>query len=194
MAKKKPATRVAAKTAAQKKSTAPRTGVAGKKAAGKTAAGKRAGAKTSARKTLKTKARAAAPLKARRPKQRIAISHHREEDFKADGLRTYAQYRDLGISEASHGLAQAHVIRLIGPCNPAEVSKLHFHDVEFQMVYVLKGWVKTYMEGQGETLMQQGSAWTQPPRIKHLIMDYSDDVELLEVILPAEFKTVELAS
>ena len=129
-----------------------------------------------------------------RPKQRIAISHHREEDFKADGLRTYAQYRDLGIADASHGLAQAHVIRLIGPCNPAEVSKLHFHDVEFQMVYVLKGWVKTYMEGQGETLMKEGSAWTQPPRIKHLILDYSDDVELLEVILPAEFKTVELAA
>jgi hypothetical protein len=113
-----------------------------------------------------------------RPKQRIAISHHREEDFKADGLRSYAHYRDLGIAEASHGLAQAHVIRLIGPCNPVEVSKLHYHDVEFQMVYVLKGWVKTYMEGQGETLMKEGSAWTQPPRIKHLIMDYSDDVEL----------------
>ena len=64
---------------------------------------------------------------------------------------------DLGIADASHGLAQAHVIRLIGPCNPAEVSKLHFHDVEFQMVYVLKGWVKTYMEGQGETMMKEGS-------------------------------------
>jgi quercetin dioxygenase-like cupin family protein len=62
------------------------------------------------------------------------------------------------------------------------------------MVYVLKGWVKTYMEGQGETLMTEGSSWTQPPRIKHLIMDYSDDVELLEVILPAEFKTVELGA
>jgi hypothetical protein len=49
------------------------------------------------------------------------------------------------------------------------------------------------MEGQGETLMKEGSAWTQPPRSKHRIMDYSDDVELLEVILPAEFKTVELA-
>ena len=96
--------------------------------------------------------------------------------------------------EASHGLAQAHVIRLQGPCDPNEVSKLHFHDVEFQMVYVLKGWVKTYMDGQGETLMKEGSCWTQPPRIKHLIMDYSDDVELLEVILPAEFKTVELAT
>ena len=185
MAKQKAASRSAAQTAVKKKW-----------------AGHKAAAKSSARKTAKSKARgvpaAKKPAKAAkskaRPKQRIAISHHREEDFKADGLRTYAQYRDLGISQASHGLAQAHVIRLIGPCNPAEVSKLHYHDVEFQMVYVLKGWVKTYLEGQGETLMKQGSAWTQPPRIKHLIMDYSDDVELLEVILPAEFKTVELAS
>jgi hypothetical protein len=172
---RKPKSRAAAKTAAQKKSPA-----------------RKASAKSSARK--KIKARAAPPAKRARPKQRIAISHHREEDFKADGLRTYARYRDLGIAEASHGLAQAHVVRLIGPCNPAEVSKLHFHDIEFQMIYVLKGWVKTYMEGQGETMMQQGSAWTQPPRIRHLIMDYSDDVELLEVILPAEFKTVELTT
>ena len=162
-------------------------------------AGHRTSAKTSARKAIKSKARSAPAAKpkaksAARPKQRIAISHHREEDFKADGLRAYAKYRDLGIAEASSGLARAHVIRLIGPCNPEEVSKLHFHDVDFQMVYVLKGWVKTYMEGQGETMMQQGSAWTQPPRIKHLVMDYSDDVELLEVILPADFKTVELTT
>jgi hypothetical protein len=172
---KKPTARAATKTATQKKSPA-----------------RKAAAKSTARKKLTSKGRAAATPKRARPKQRIAISHHREEDFKADGLRTYAHYRDLGIAEASQGLAQAHVIRLIGPCNPAEVSKLHFHDVDFQMVYVLKGWVKTYMEGQGETLMKQGSAWTQPPKIKHLIMDYSDDVELLEVILPAEFRTVEL--
>jgi len=62
------------------------------------------------------------------------------------------------------------------------------------MVYVLKGWVKTYMEGEGENLMQQGSAWTQPPRVKHMILDYSDDVELLEVILPADFETKELTA
>lgn len=149
-------------------------------------------AASSARKVVKAKAATPAPKTPARPKQRIAISHHREEDFKADGLRAYAKYRDLGIAAATHGLAQAHVIRLQGPCNPDEVSKLHFHHVDFQMVYVLKGWVKTYMEGQGETLMKQGSAWTQPPKIKHMILDYSDDVELLEVILPAEFKTVEL--
>jgi len=193
MARKKPAkkltkkpARAASRSSAQKKSPARKSPA--RKAAGKAAA------KPSARKKLASKGRTPAPVKRARPKQRIAISHYRNEDFKADGLRTYAHYRDLGIADASHGLAQAHVIRLIGPCNPAEVSKLHFHDVDFQMVYVLKGWVKTYMEGQGETMMRQGSAWTQPPKIKHLIMDYSDDVELLEVILPAEFKTVELAS
>jgi uncharacterized RmlC-like cupin family protein len=174
MAKQKPTSRAASRTTAQKKTPARKTA-----------------AKSTARKTKINRGIPAA--KRPRLKQRIAISHHREEDFKADGLRTYAQYRDLGIAAATNGVAQAHVIRLIGPCNPAEVSKLHFHDVEFQMIYVLKGWVKTYMEGQGETLMKEGSAWTQPPRIKHLIMDYSDDVELLEVILPAEFKTVELA-
>jgi hypothetical protein len=194
MAKQKAASRTAAQTAVKKKWS-----------------GHKAAAKSSARKTVKSKvkskARRAPAAKSRtaskaakatksraRPKQRIAVSHHREEDFKADGLRAYARYRDLGIADASHGLAQAHVIRLIGPCNPAEVSKLHFHDIDFQMVYVLKGWVKTYLEGQGETLMKEGSAWTQPPRIKHMILDYSDDVELLEVILPAEFKTVELTS
>ena len=182
MAKQKPKSRAASRKPAQKKSPAR------KSAAGKTAA------KSTARKKLKAKGRASAPVKRVRPKQRIAISHHRDEDFKADGLRSYAKYRDLGVAEASQGLARAHVIRLIGPCDPAEVSKLHFHDVDFQMVYVLKGWVKTYMEGQGETLMKEGSSWTQPPRIKHLIMDYSDDVELLEVILPADFKTVELGA
>jgi mannose-6-phosphate isomerase-like protein (cupin superfamily) len=181
MAKKKTSkksnTRAASRTSAQKKSP-PR----------------KAAAKSSARKALKSKGRPAPSVKRARPKQRIAVSHHRDEDFKADGLRAYAKYRDLGVAAASNGLAQAHVIRLIGPCNPQEVSKLHFHDVDFQMVYVLKGWVKTYMEGQGETLMQQGSSWTQPPKIKHMILDYSDDVELLEVILPAEFKTVELTA
>jgi uncharacterized cupin superfamily protein len=172
MAKKKPGARAAAKTLTQKKSPA-------RKAA------------SSARKKIKRAG--TAPGRAR-PKQRVAISHHHDEAFKADGLRAYAHYRDLGIADATGGLARAHVIRLVGPCKSEEVAKLHYHDVEFQMVYVLKGWVKSYIEGVGETLMTQGSSWTQPPRIRHMILDYSDDVELLEVILPADFKTVELTA
>jgi hypothetical protein len=175
--KKQKKTRAASKRAAQKKSP-PRKTVA----------------KPTARKKLASKGRAPIAAKRLRPKQTVAMSHHREEDFKADGLRAYAQYRDLGIADATHGLARAHVIRLIGPCNPEEVSKLHFHDVEFQMVYVLKGWVKAYMEGVGETTYRQNACWTQPPKVRHLIMDYSDDVELLEVILPADFETVELTA
>src|SRR5690349_23589464 len=177
MAKQKAASRSAAQPAVKKKWT-----------------GLRKAAKPSARKAIKSKGRTGAAKPKARPKQRIAVSHHREEDFKTDGLRAYAHYRDLGIKDATHGLAQAHVIRLQGPCNPQEVSKLHYHDVEFQMVYVLKGWVKSYMEGVGETTFQVGSSWTQPPKIKHLIMDYSDDVELLEVILPADFETKELTA
>ena len=173
---KKPAARAVAKSAVQKK--LPR----------------KAAVKTSARRKLKSKGSVPVPAKKARPKQRVAISHRRDEDFKADGLRAYAKYRDLGIADATHGLARAHVIRLIGPCNPDEVSKLHYHDVEFQMVYVLKGWVKTYMEGVGQTTFQVGGSWTQPPKIRHLIMDYSDDVELLEVILPADFATKELTA
>ena len=182
MAKKKPKSRAATSKSSQKKSSTRKTSA------------RKAAAKSTARRKLKSKGRAAAVVKRARPKQRVAISHYRDEDFKADGLRTYAKYRDLGVAEASSGVAQAHVIRLIGPCEREVVSKLHFHDVDFQMVYVLKGWVKTYMEGVGETTFQIGSSWTQPSRIKHLIMDYSDDVELLEVILPADFKTVELAA
>ncbi len=184
MARQKTTSRAAAQPAVKKKWT-------GLRGAAKTSA------KTSARKAIKSKGRSTAAAKSvakpkARPKQRIAVSHHREEDFKSDGLRAYAKYRDLGIKDATHGAAQAHVIRLIGPCNPQEVSKLHYHDIEFQMVYVLKGWVKTYMEGQGELLMKEGGCWTQPPKVRHMILDYSDDVELLEVILPGEFRTVEL--
>jgi hypothetical protein len=41
-------------------------------------------------------------------------------------------------------------------------------------------------------VMRPGSAWQQPPNIKHKVLDYSDDCEVLEVILPADFETKEL--
>jgi uncharacterized cupin superfamily protein len=163
-----------------------------KKSADQKTSAQRRTAKSSRRKPQAKAMRPAAHVaKPRRPKQRVAISHHREEDF-ATGLRSYAKYRDLGIADATRGMVRAHVIRFVEPCDPAVVSKRHFHDTEFQMVYVLKGWVKTELEGQGEVLMREGSSWTQPPKIKHVINDYSNDCELLEIILPADFDTVEL--
>ena len=145
--------------------------------------------KTSTKKS--TAASRAKPKAKVRPKQTFNANHFREEDFRADGLRTYAKYRDLGMSKASNGLLQAHVIRLVPPCDPKVVSKRHYHDVDVQMIYVLKGWIKGEYDGQVVT-MRQGGAWLQPPKIKHTVLDYSDDCELLEIILPAEFDTVEL--
>jgi uncharacterized RmlC-like cupin family protein len=150
-------------------------------------------AKTTARRSSarRSAARAKPKQKAKaRPKQTFMVNHHDEADFE-QGLRAYAKYRDLGISKATNGLAQAHVIRLIGPCDPAVVSKRHYHDVDCQMIYVLKGWIRGEYEGK-EITARQGSCWLQPPRIKHTVLDYSDDCELLEIILPAEFDTVEL--
>jgi hypothetical protein len=144
------------------------------------------------RRPSKRRALPAAKAKAkRRPKQSFAVSHHREEDFEG-GLRRYAKYRDLGFNKATGGMVQAHVIRFVPPCRPEEVSKRHYHDVDFQMVYVLKGWLKTELEGQGAIVMRQGTCWIQPPRIEHVVLDYSDDCEVLEVVLPADFKPVEL--
>jgi Cupin domain len=140
--------------------------------------------------------RATTRAKSRQPmqvptKHTFVASHHRPDAFE-QGLRRYAQYRDLGITAATNGMARAHVIRMVPPCDPAEVSKRHFHDVDFQMVYVLKGWIKGEYEGAGVVTMREGSCWLQPPKIKHAVLDYSDDCELLEIIMPADFETVEL--
>jgi mannose-6-phosphate isomerase-like protein (cupin superfamily) len=129
--------------------------------------------------------------KARRP-QAFVVSHLHEDDFEINGLRSYAKYRDLGVAAATSGLARAHVIRFIPPFRADVVSIPHFHDVNFQLIYVLKGWLRSDFEGHGTITMRQGSCWIQPPRIKHAVVDYSDDCEVLEVILPADFETVEL--
>ena len=159
------------------------------------ASARTAARKSSARRPVKAATKAngktKAKVQAKRPaKQTFVASHLKDAKFET-GLRRYAQYRDLGIAKATGGLAVAHVIRLIPPCIPEEVSKRHYHDVDFQMIYVLKGWMKGEYDGEVVT-MHQGSAWLQPPKIKHTVLDYSDDCEVLEIILPADFETVEL--
>ena len=143
-----------------------------------------------------TKARSAKPArkkanaKARKP-QRFVVSHHREQDFD-HGLRAYSAYRDLGIAAATDGMVQAHVIRMTKPFSAEEVAIPHYHDVDFQMVYVLKGWFQSEFEGEGVHTFHAGACWIQPPKIRHTVRGYSDDCELLEIVLPADFDTVTL--
>jgi quercetin dioxygenase-like cupin family protein len=98
----------------------------------------------------------------------------------------------MGMIEATGGMVDVHVNRRAKPYDPAEIAHRHFHNVHYQMVYVLKGWVRSEFEGHGEHLMKEGSCWLQPPRIKHTVLGFSDDLEILEVIIPANYDTVNL--
>jgi len=190
---RKAAVKARAKTAVRK--AAPKKNVAARGPAKKAVARVPVARRTTARRTRVTappRRKAAAPrLKAAASAQHFTVSHLNDADFMQDGLRAYALYRDLGIAAASGGLCQAHVIRLLSPCTD-EVRKPHRHATELQLIYVLQGWVKNEFEGEGVQMMSAGSCWLQPPGIKHTVLDYSPDVELLEIIVPADFKTVEL--
>jgi quercetin dioxygenase-like cupin family protein len=144
--------------------------------------------KTKKKSKKKLAAKSTRRTAARKP-QRFIVSHHRDEDFD-HGLRPYSAYRDLGIAPATSGLVQAHVIRMTKPFDAGEVAIEHYHDVDFQMVYVLKGWFTSEFEGQGIHTFHAGSCWIQPPKIKHTVRGYSDDCELLEIVMPANFDTV----
>ena len=119
--------------------------------------------------------------------QAFTIAHADDGKFVGEGLRAFFEYRDLGIRDATHGRFGAHVIRAV----PGEESPgaWHSHDLDFQMVYVTKGWVVFEYEGQGEHLMRAGSCVLQPPGIKHRERRHSDDMELIEVVSPAVFDT-----
>lgn len=153
--------------------------------------GATANRKGGAHSTARRKARAKISAKPR-PVHKFLVKKFRPEDFKGDGLRSYIHYRDLGVKDATRGMVVAHAIRFIAPCDPEVVSKEHFHDTEFQMIYVLKGSITSSFEGQGTHTMKAGDCWLQPQRIKHKVLDYSGDCELLEIVMPADFKTVEL--
>ncbi len=116
---------------------------------------------------------------------------HATEPFEA-GLRGFFEYRDLGIAAATAGSVGAHVIRARPGGEPNPVW--HTHDLAFQMVYVLKGWVVFEYEGVGEVRLEPGSCVHQPPGIRHREAAHSDDLEILEITLPAAFATEEVAA
>lgn len=121
--------------------------------------------------------------------EKQAFTHSRAENarFEPRGLRSYFEYRDLGIADATHGEVVAHVIRARKGDNAT--GQWHVHDCEFQMIYILKGWVRFEYEGQGEKLLKPGDAVLQPAGIRHREIEHSADLELIEIVSPANFDT-----
>jgi mannose-6-phosphate isomerase-like protein (cupin superfamily) len=125
-----------------------------------------------------------------RSKDQKFVAHYAERAAFKPGLRSYLQYRDLGIKDGTGGRFLAHVIRPAGP-SPDKGSGLHWHALDFQMNYVIRGWVKVLVDGQGELTFKAGDAWLQPPGIKHDLLGFSADAEWLEITSPADFPTYE---
>ena len=118
---------------------------------------------------------------------RFNVSHLRNSKFEKRGLRGYFEYRDLGIRAATRGKVVAHVIR--ARPGKAPHGDWHSHDCRLQFVYVLKGWVEFEYEGVGKVLMKAGSCFYQPPRIRHRELRHSRNLEMIEVVGPASFRT-----
>ena len=113
------------------------------------------------------------------------------------GLRSFMEYRDLGIERATHGRFRAHVIRIKADAPGAHdlhTTGLHQHQCDFQMFYVLKGWMKFVYEGEGERTFHAGDCVLQPAGIVHNELDCSDDVEILEIYSPAVHETWKVAT
>ena len=119
----------------------------------------------------------------------FVASHARDARFER-GLRSFFEYRDLGIREATAGRVVAHVIR--AAAGEAFSGQPHLHDTSFQLVYVLKGWIEFEYEGQGVVRLEAGSCVHQPPGIRHREIGHSPDIEMLEVVMPADFRTQEV--
>jgi len=124
-------------------------------------------------------------------KQLFSVSRAEDAVYKT-GLRSFMEYRDLGIERATQGQFRAHVIRIKADAPGAHdlhTTGLHQHQCDFQMFYVLKGWMRFVYEGQGEHTFHAGDCVLQPAGIVHNELECSDDVEILEIYSPAVHPT-----
>ena len=119
------------------------------------------------------------------------FSHLKTEDveWKSGGLRDFFLYRDLGIADATHGKVIAHLVK--ANMAPETGTGWHRHEADFQIVIMTKGWAR-FMYEDKETLVQAGDVVHQRPGIRHYLFDYSPDMEYLEIVSPADFKSIDV--
>jgi len=96
------------------------------------------------------------------------------------------EYRDTGINVATKGVASVQIARLF---NTKTKPQLHSHDTDILFTFVMQGEMKLLADGQEPQFLHKGDAYVVPPHLKHQISNFSNDLELLEVSLPGNFKT-----
>ena len=96
-------------------------------------------------------------------------------------------YRDL-IPDRLGGSIIASHIRI--PDGGPVPDMVHYHTIGFQLIYCYKGWVKLVYEDQGPPfVLHAGDCVTQPPEIRHQVLEASDGLEVIEIGVPAEHMT-----
>lgn len=123
---------------------------------------------------------------------RIAYSSLAKSVWEKKGLRSFLEYRDLGVGEATEGRFGATVGRALHAFKRSVDAPLHYHTVGFHFMYVLRGTAKTYMDGLGEVTLNAGDCVTYEGEIPQAHTEYSADYEVLQVTMPADYPTVEI--
>ncbi|MBN9430128.1 MAG: cupin domain-containing protein [Burkholderiales bacterium] len=118
------------------------------------------------------------------------FSHVKPGDtpFQGEGLRDFFVYRDLGVAQATRGAVLVQLVKANQP--PEYGTGWHRHEAQFHIVMMLKGWAR-FMYEDRETLVSAGDCVHQRPGITHYLFDYSPDMEYLEIVGPADFRTVD---
>jgi quercetin dioxygenase-like cupin family protein len=97
------------------------------------------------------------------------------------------QYRETGINESTKGIASVQVVR---PVVPANEHILTSHGIDIHFTFVMEGGFTLKAKGEAERLLKAGDAFVIPPNLKYQMCNLSENLELLEVSLPGDFKTV----
>jgi len=101
--------------------------------------------------------------------------------------RAGMQYRDLIPSRLGGSIIASHIRIPDGGTVP---DMVHFHSVGFQLIYCYKGWVDLVYEDQGPPFrLYAGNCVIQPPEIRHRVLFASDNIEVIEIGVPAEHVT-----
>ncbi|MBL8807817.1 MAG: cupin domain-containing protein [Rhodospirillales bacterium] len=135
--------------------------------------------------------RFAGPLALDRAQSLLALAKYSDAAFTRDGPRADVEYRDLGLAAATGGRIGAKHIRAIRPFE--KETGWHWHDMTGHFVFVLKGWIAfRYAGHEGDVRVEAGDCLSQPGGVAHNVVARSDDLELVEINMPAEFGTRDL--
>jgi mannose-6-phosphate isomerase-like protein (cupin superfamily) len=136
--------------------------------------------------TLSTETARAEPKMAE-PKMKVAVTSAKQPDY-VEGRRSFFKYRDLGVTKASDGWMRAQLMSAV--TGMTEPTGWHYHVCEGQFVYALKGFVELEFEDGTNCRLEAGDSCFIPGGMRHNEIRTSDDIEILEICLPANMGTV----